>query len=159
MTMVPAIVAGIRRRLARVVIAIIGSLTWIGVASADCLDNAATYHGVDPMLLRSIAMHESGMNPSAINRSNSDGSEDLGLMQINSMHLRRLARYGIDRSSLLDGCINAYVGAWILRENIDRLGPTWKAVGAYNAVSPNKQYAYVKRIYAMWTRLQRTSGQ
>ncbi len=103
----PSIPPAIGQGFARLVIAILGSLMWIGVASADCLDTAAQYHGVNPMLLRSIAMHESGMNPGAINRSNSDGSEDLGLMQINSMHLRRLARYGIDRKSLLDGCINA----------------------------------------------------
>ncbi|ODV41556.1 lytic transglycosylase [Cupriavidus sp. UYMMa02A] len=129
-----------------------------GAARANCLNDAATFHRVDPVLLQSIAQHESGMKADALN-VNKDGSQDIGLMQINSIHLRRLARYGITRDQLFDPCVNAYVGAWILRENIDRLGPTWKAVGAYNAASPDKQYAYVKRIYAMWSRLQRSSGQ
>lgn len=149
--------AAISRNLTRVAFAVIGLFAWIGVASADCLDSAARYHGVDSMLLRSIAMHESGMIPSAINRSNADGSEDIGLMQINSMHLRRLARYGIDRAALLDGCTNAYVGAWILRENIDRYGMTWRAVGAYNASTPSKQLRYVNLINSQWQALQRAA--
>ena len=37
----------------------------------------------------------------AINR-NRDGSHDIGLMQINSMHLPDLARQGITRQRLLD---------------------------------------------------------
>ena len=41
-------------------------------AHADCLDDAAAYHRVDGALLRSIALHESHMNPLAINR-NRDG--------------------------------------------------------------------------------------
>lgn len=153
----PFLSPAIGRPLACVVFATMGALAWSGVASADCLDNAARYHGVDSMLLRSIAMHESGMNPSAINRSNADGSEDIGLMQINSMHLRRLARYGIDRGALLDGCTNAYVGAWILRENIDRYGLTWRAVGAYNASTPSKQLRYVNLINSQWQALQRAA--
>lgn len=125
-------------------------------AHADCLDDAAAYHRVDGALLRSIALHESRMNPLAINR-NRDGSQDLGLMQINSAHLPRLARYGITRQQLLDACINAYVGAWILRANIDRFGATWRAVGAYNATTPAKQLRYANQIYTRWQSLQRAA--
>lgn len=76
-------------------------------ARADCLDDAAVYHGVNSTLLRSIALHESHMNPLATHR-NTDGSEDIGLMQINSTHLARLATFGITRAALFDACINAY---------------------------------------------------
>lgn len=125
-------------------------------ARADCLDDAAAYHGVNSKLLRSIAVHESRMNPLAIHR-NTDGSEDIGLMQINSTHLPRLAAFGITRSALFDACINAYVGAWILRANINRFGATWKAVGAYNATTPSKQLRYASQIYARWQSLQLTA--
>lgn len=127
-----------------------------GAAYADCLDDAATFHGVSPTLLRSIAWQESGMRPWVTNR-NTNGSEDIGLMQINSIHLPRLGRYGITRAHLFDGCTNAYVGAWILRENIQRFGPTWKAVGAYNASSPDKQLRYANQIHARWQALQRAA--
>lgn len=125
-------------------------------AQADCLDEAARYHGVEPLLLRSIAVQESGMNPRATNR-NGNGSEDIGLMQINSIHLPRLATYGITRAHLFDGCVSAYVGAWILRENIQRYGPTWQAVGAYNAASPHKRLIYANKIHARWQSLQRAA--
>ncbi|MBE3061024.1 MULTISPECIES: lytic transglycosylase domain-containing protein [Pseudomonadota] len=125
-------------------------------AYADCIDNAAAYHRVDPLLARSIAIHESRLNPRATHR-NSDGSEDIGLMQINSVHLPRLARFGITRDMLFDACINAYVGTWILREIIDRLGPTWNAVGAYNARDPLKRQRYANSIFSQWQSLQRTA--
>ena len=64
------------------------------------------------------------------------------------MHLPRLARFGITRQALFEPCTNAYIGAWILRENLDRYGPTWDAVGAYNAASPDKRLKYINRIYS-----------
>jgi soluble lytic murein transglycosylase-like protein len=122
-------------------------------AHADCLDDAANYHRVNVRLVRAIAQQESGMRPEAINR-NSDGSEDIGLMQINDSWLRKLSRFGISRQHLLDPCVNAYVGTWILASNIKQFGPTWRAVGAYNAVSSNKQLVYANNIYR---RLQRAN--
>ncbi|TCK32479.1 transglycosylase-like protein with SLT domain [Paraburkholderia sp. BL8N3] len=113
---------------------------------ADCLDDAARYHRVNVQLVRAIAQQESGMRANAIN-TNRDGSEDIGLMQINSSWLRKLSRYGITRRKLFDACVNAYVGTWILASNIKQFGPTWKAVGAYNAVSSGKQLVYANNIY------------
>ncbi|KDR40809.1 lytic transglycosylase domain-containing protein [Caballeronia glathei] len=113
---------------------------------ADCLDDAARYHRVSVQLVRAIAQQESGMRANAIN-TNRDGSEDIGLMQINSSWLRKLSRYGITRRELFDACVNAYVGTWILASNIKQFGPTWKAVGAYNAVSSSKQLVYANNIY------------
>ncbi|MDR5826003.1 lytic transglycosylase domain-containing protein [Caballeronia sp. LZ043] len=121
------------------------------VARADCLDDAARYHRVSVQVVRAIAQQESGMRANATNR-NSDGSEDIGLMQINSSWLPKLSRFGISREHLFDACVNAYVGTWILASNIRQFGPTWKAVGAYNAVSSSKQLVYANNIYR---RLQR----
>jgi soluble lytic murein transglycosylase-like protein len=113
---------------------------------ADCLDDAARFHRVSTVLVRAIAQQESGMRANAVN-TNNDGTEDIGLMQINSSWLPKLRRYGITRESLFNGCVNGYVGTWILASNIKQFGPTWKAVGAYNAVSANKQLVYANNIY------------
>ncbi|SAL49118.1 lytic transglycosylase catalytic [Caballeronia choica] len=93
------------------------------------------------------------MRPYVSNR-NSDGSEDIGLMQVNSSWLPKLSRFGISRQRLFDECVNAYVGTWILASNIKQFGATWKAVGAYNAVSSSKQLVYANNIYR---RLQRAN--
>ena len=43
-----------------------------------------------------------------------------------------LEKYGINETSLKDGCTNLKVGAWILSNNAKRLGWNWNAIGAYN---------------------------
>lgn len=115
---------------------------------ADCLAAAAGHFGLPPALLHAIAEVESGGNPRAVNRANRDGSRDIGLMQINSRWLPRLARWRIDEQALFDPCVSAHVGAWILADNIARLGPVWRAVGAYNARTPALQLRYVRRVQA-----------
>ncbi|WP_175872955.1 transglycosylase SLT domain-containing protein [Burkholderia sp. BCC0397] len=117
-----------------------------GVARADCLDDAAAFQHVSVSLMRGIAQVESGMNPRAVN-TNTNGTVDIGLMQINSTWLPTLAREGITRESLFDACTNAYVGAWILSQNIRQLGANWNAIGAYNSASPDKRLAYARKVY------------
>jgi hypothetical protein len=117
------------------------------IVHADCIDDAASFQHVNVGLMRAIAQVESGTQTHVINR-NSDGTVDIGLMQINSSWLPRLAREGISEQSLYDPCTNAYVGAWILSENIRQYRPTWSAVGAYNASSPEKRLAYARKVYA-----------
>lgn len=122
----------------------------VATARADCLDDAAARFSVDTKLVHAIAQHESGMKPWVVNR-NTDGKVDLGLMQINSRWLPTLSKYGVTADTLLsDACVNATVGVWILSGNIARYGATWKAVGAYNASSVDRQRKYVSQIYALW---------
>ena len=122
-------------------------LTFIAVPRRDYgLDHPAAPLPATPQVPRVLAPHESGMRPNAVNR-NTNGSEDIGLMQINTSWLPTLARYGIRREHLFNGCVSAYVGAWILASNVRRFGPNWKAVGAYNAVTPSKQLVYASAIY------------
>ncbi|WGS54092.1 transglycosylase SLT domain-containing protein [Paraburkholderia sp. D15] len=117
-----------------------------GAARADCIDDAAAFQHVNVSLMRGIAQVESGMQPNRVN-TNSNGTTDIGLMQINSSWLPVLAREGITEQSLFDPCTNAYVGAWILSENIRQFGPNWNAVGAYNAASPDKRLSYARKVY------------
>lgn len=135
-----------------------GSATLSAARITTCLAGAAAHHAVDPQLLRAIAMVESGLDAAAVNRANANGSRDLGLMQINSAWLPALARWRITENDLFDPCVSAYVGAWILAGNIARLGPTWQAVGAYNARTPSRQLAYVKRVQKQLARQSQAWG-
>lgn len=134
--------------------AILGAVmlgTFSGPALAEgwsCWHAAGKAYHLPPTLLYSIALVESGNRAWVVNR-NTNGTYDLGVMQINSMHLPRLARYGITAQKLLaDPCLNVHVGAMILRENIDRYGWSWRAIGAYNAGSEHKRAAYARKVIA-----------
>lgn len=109
-----------------------------------CFEEAGRLYGISPLLLKAIAEVESNLNPVAVNW-NSDGSYDFGLMQINSYWAGIL---GIKNWLLLgDPCNNVKVGAWILRQCIDRYGYSWEAVGCYNARSFTKRVKYANRVY------------
>lgn len=113
---------------------------------ADCIGDAAHYHGVRENILRAILWNESHMNPNAMHR-NANGTYDIDIAQINSIHLRELAARGVPESWLLDGCAAAYVAAWHLRRQVDRLGDTWAAVGAYHSNTPAYSQAYANAVF------------
>lgn len=100
-------------------------------ANAWCWDEASARFGIHVDLLKATAKQESGMNPKAIN-VNANGTEDMGLMQINSGWLPQLKAFGIERNDLFDACTSIQIGAWIMAQNMNRYGATWNAVGAYN---------------------------
>ncbi|MBT2779255.1 lytic transglycosylase domain-containing protein [Lysobacter sp. ISL-54] len=123
----------------------------IAPAAADCIDDAANYQRVHPQVLRAIAYHESRMRPQTVNY-NKNRTTDIGLMGINTVHNTELSRHGIDQERLFDPCVNAYVGAWLLRRKVDRYGQTWKAVAAYHSETPEVGEAYMRRIQEVMRR-------
>ncbi|MEB0141186.1 MULTISPECIES: lytic transglycosylase domain-containing protein [unclassified Undibacterium] len=128
--------------------ALIASLS--NLAQAQCWNEAGARYQIDPVLLRAIAIVESGLNPQAFHY-NKNGTYDIGIMQINNSHLPRLSKFGITKKNLLsDPCVSIMTGAWILSEFIERSGYTWNAVGAYNAgLGKDRQdlrNAYIEKV-------------
>ena len=124
-------------------------------ASEFCFKDAGDKYHIDPLLLRSIAEVESGLNPAAINLNKKNGkitSTDYGVMQINSAHLGRLKNFGISKNDLLKKpCLNIHVGAWILAHDIAQGGVSWNSIGAYNAGFSGKgevwRVNYAHKVY------------
>ena len=119
----------------------------------SCIKEAATRYEIGYPLLLAIAKQESSLRPTVVHRNSPTnkspkGSEDIGLFQINTdFWLPRLRKYGITRASLFDPCVNAHVAAWIVWGNKKTLGNTWKAVGAFNSTTPEKQQEYIGRVW------------
>lgn len=123
------------------------ALTMSRPSHADCFDDAATYHHVNADVLRAIAWEESNNRPDA-RRTNTNGSVDYGLMQINSVHLEALARFGIGTDDLMVPCKSVYIAAWHLQRQMAKYGNTWAAIGAYHSATPALRDAYATRIAA-----------
>jgi hypothetical protein len=113
-------------------------------AHAFCFEEAGAQYGINPQILRAIAKVESNFNPKAVNR-NSNGTFDVGLMQINSSWAATL---GKERwNSLGDACSNTKTGAWILSMCMNKYGYTWKAIGCYNSQTPGKRDRYSRMVF------------
>lgn len=121
---------------------------------ANCWQEVGSRYDIEPELLQAIAVVESGNRIDALNTSNSDGSRDIGLMQINSSHLPRLLKLGITEQRLLsEPCLSIEVGASILAEFIQRFGYNWTAVGSYNAgVGPGREALRLRYAEKIWAR-------
>lgn len=113
-------------------------------APNDCITQAATYHGVNSWLVRAIIDGESNFNERAFNR-NKNGTVDVGVAQINSMHFKELSKHGIAPTDLWNGCISSYVASWHLKKQVAKFGNTWFAVGAYHSTTPcyNQRYSAI----------------
>lgn len=110
-------------------------------AAERCVVPAAQRHGVNPKVLRAILQIESSMRPDVVNR-NPNGSVDVGMAQINTVHFPELARWGITPDKLLDPCIASHVAAWHLKRGLVRHGNTWFGVAAYHSVTPEHNARY-----------------
>lgn len=90
-------------------------------------------------LLKAIAITESSLNEKAVNYKNKNGTNDYGLMQINSIHLIRFK--DIKKEDLFNPSINIYIGAEILKKCVNRYGLNYKALNCYNGKVINNPYS------------------
>ncbi|MEX3846684.1 lytic transglycosylase domain-containing protein [Paraburkholderia sp. BR10882] len=120
-----------------------------GTSRADVIDNAAHQYRLNADVLRAIAYYESHLNPHAYHR-NVNRTVDIGLMQINSIHIAGLRARMIDVKMLTEPQLNANVGASLLRESIDKFGTNWRAVGAYHSHREALSAQYARAVYDIY---------
>lgn len=106
-----------------------------------CVEDAAEFHGVNPVLLRTILRVETRMRPDTIVR-NENGTVDVGIAGINSIHFPKLAKWEIGPQDLLDPCVGTYVGAWHLKLTLSNRPETWESIARYHSATPyfNQRY-------------------
>lgn len=121
---------------------------------------------IPKVLAMAIARQESYMQPWILNLAGKDvhpGSKeeslhiaqralasgmsfDVGIMQINSYWIKK---YRLPLEKVLEPQNNVYLGCWILAQEIQRHGLTWRAVAYYHTPlhrNPERGLNYVKRI-------------
>lgn len=110
-------------------------------------DEAGARYNIPPLLLKNIAQIESSLNPNAI-RLNHNGTKDYGLMQINSIHFRRLSQWGINENNIMHPKINIFVGSWLLSEHIKERGFNLQAIGNYHSKTNVYKEQWLRRLVA-----------
>ena len=120
-------------------------VTDYAIASEFCFEEAGQMYGINPIVLKSIAKVESNYDPAALNK-NTNGTYDVGLMQINTIWKPLL---GKERWNLLENaCFNTKTGAWILAMCINKYGYNWKALGCYHSQTPELSEQYAKKVFS-----------
>lgn len=117
---------------------------------AACLMLAAQTYSVPPAVMVGILQVEGGRVGQQV--QNTNGSYDLGPMQINTIWVPELADYwGVDNTTAArwirdDACTNMGVAAWILRSHMDSTGSLSKAIAHYHSKTPSRGYAYREKV-------------
>lgn len=146
-----------RKRAVSIAIAVLGLLSTQVNAREGwlCWQEASERYAVPIDLLYAVARVETGNRGNIVSKRNANGTYDIGLMQINSMHLPRLKRMGITQQMLLqDPCLNLNVGASIMAESIARHGYNWRGVGAYNAGKDSLRKVYARKVISMYEKIE-----
>lgn len=117
---------------------------------ASCIIISAQTYDVPPGVLLGIMQVEGGRVGQEVRNTN--GSHDLGIMQINTIWLPELSeRWGVSESTARkwirdDGCANIAVASWILRQRINITGSLWEGIAGYHSFTPHIGRRYAKKV-------------
>lgn len=129
-----------------VVLLFLSCIAYANVSTYDpYFQKAGNYYNIPPLLLKNIATIESAGNPNAI-RVNNNGTKDYGLMQINSIHLRRLSVWGINERNILNPQVNIFAGSYLLSEHIKERGFNLQAIGNYHSKTQAYKDIWLRRL-------------
>lgn len=119
-------------------------------ALAVCIFAAAQTYSVPPAVIMGILHVEGGRVGMA--SKNTNGTEDLGPMQINTIWLPELARHwNVPQATAKrlvrdDACVNIGVGTWILRKKINDAGSLYKGIAWYHSATPKFGTVYRQKV-------------
>ena len=123
-----------------------------------CMVAVAAFYGLPPRVLPAIQAVEGGQ-VGTVSR-NGDGSEDLGVMQVNTRWLGPIAQLtGLPEAAVRerltgDACFNIAAAGAILHGHLQQAnGDLMRAVGNYHSRTPELHGAYAERVLDAANRL------
>lgn len=118
-----------------------------------CLLLAAQTYKVPPAVMIGIMHVEGGRVGQQVRNNN--GSYDLGPMQVNTVWLPQLAGlWKVDQVTAQqwvrdNGCVNVYVAAWILRQQIDKTAGLYSGIARYHSATRWRGHDYANKVIAV----------
>lgn len=117
-----------------------------------CLMMAAQTYSIPPAVMVGIYNVEGGKVGQQV--YNTNGTYDLGPMQINTLWLPKLANHwGVSEVTAKkwvrdDVCTNMGVSAWILRQHLEETGSLAQAIAHYHSRTPDRGQNYRRKVVA-----------
>lgn len=110
--------------------------------TAACIYQAAKEYTLPVEIIVAVLVAEGG-KVGAVSK-NTNGTYDIGPMQVNSIHTSSDPAGSLKKNALLyDGCYNVAYGAYRLRVEIDRVSDFWTGVGNYHSRTPRLRERYL----------------
>ena len=139
-------------------VAVFGVALACPLTYSDCLFDVEAAYGLPSGLLSAVAVVE-GAGEGYAHR-NANGTVDMGLMQVNTVHWPRIDDLLDGRASpwhaIYSRCYSAALGGWVLAHKLRDAGdlPTpddfWLSVGAYYSNGPERRREYGERVRDVW---------
>lgn len=120
----------------------------------QCIVRASREYDVHPLVIKAVVLVEGG-KPGMVNR-NSNGSYDLGVMQLNTINLPAMKKKfrWLNFTKLTDNtCANIIVGSYFLSEKIKEAGSVVKGVGNYHSKTEKYHNRYLARFRPIFSKL------
>ncbi|EQB04050.1 MULTISPECIES: lytic transglycosylase domain-containing protein [Sphingobium] len=117
---------------------------------ARCIRIAARGYGWLEKTLWGLREQEAGWIGAEV--ANTNGTHDLGPLQINTWWVPRVARlinrpeHHVRHWLRYDACFNAEVARWIFLSGLESTGDYWKAVGVYHSPTVWRQRNYAAKV-------------
>ncbi|HEX4044695.1 MAG TPA: lytic transglycosylase domain-containing protein [Gammaproteobacteria bacterium] len=127
----------------------------INDVSLACLNAVAKQYHVPAVLVLSVLKTENGRN--GMSRINTNGTYDLGVMQVNSVFLSQLKSHGYTLKRLqYSSCENITVATWILSKHIANSKASQIGIGNYHSVTPKLNAVYFNRVKENYKKIVQT---
>ncbi|HUC16841.1 MAG TPA: lytic transglycosylase domain-containing protein [Acetobacteraceae bacterium] len=137
--------------------------TAMSIPFLRCMALVASFYGLPPRALPAIQAVEGGAP--GIVHVNANGTDDLGVMQVNTLWIEPLARIthltpqAVQARLVADACFNIAAAGAILRAYLGQTHDLMTAIGDYHSHTPllNQQYqrevlAAARRLFVMTRR-------
>lgn len=127
----------------------------VGPADIPCVIQAALRQGVPANVLLALASVEGGKNGQFVRNTN--GTDDVGHFQLNTMHFDSQAgvfRHISKTDAAWRGCYNAELAAWFLRQRLESPsgGDYWTRVANYHSATPKFNATYRGKLIPLAAR-------
>jgi|CXWL01.1.fsa_nt_gi hypothetical protein len=112
----------------------------------ECSIQAANHYHIPALVLLAVAEQEGGKPGQKVRNRN--GTYDYGVMQINTISLEDLRRFGINENDVLaKGCYPFYLAAWRIAGHLQNdQGDIWQRAANYHSRTPTYNLIYRSKL-------------